>query len=273
MNVGMIPKKILRETTCILGRVLPRSNPMAPRILNYHGVRPSSADPWSVQPKPFLRHMEKIIETRLPVPIMEIVSWVTGGPIPAAGSVSVTFDHGGVDIYEHAAPVLSDQHLPGAVFIRPDLADLADRAQHSDTGKWHRRDSTHMSWPQIRELHAAGWTIAAQAPVLKQRSKEGQEALFQTMRRFRRQIEENTGERCELLSYPYNAPGRIPPTILKLGKRAGYRATFANSVGLPRPGDDPHALARSQILGCDSFHVYKGSLIGAMDLWKLFEQR
>ncbi|MBF0187856.1 MAG: polysaccharide deacetylase family protein [Magnetococcales bacterium] len=269
MSAKQIIKKLLRESVAVAGRILPHADAGEPRILCYHGVRDNPPDEWSVTPEQFRRQMEIVTKTRHPVSLMEIVNWVRGGPTPPKGAVAVTFDDGFLDVYERAAPIMADLKIPGTAFICSDLADQKEASADAS----FVAGGPFMTWDQIRELHQAGWTIGSHAlnhPPLSSLDPEDSRRQIQESRK---SIEHNLGTPCETIAYPYGTPGTVSDREGLLSEEAGYLAAFMNTNGLPKPQEKPFFLPRTKVLGSDSAFVFHSSLSGAMDLWRLVENR
>ncbi len=260
---------MLREGTAVVGCLLPHGDPLAPRILCYHGVSEMPLDEWSVTPSQFCWQMTRLSEERTPVSLMEIVRWITGGPKPPPGAVAVTFDDGFLDVFKRAAPIMAKLNIPGTAFICPEL--MAQKNRVADV--CFKSKKVFMNWDQVRVLHDAGWTIGSHSMNHAILSSLSAEESKRQIQRSQAIIVEEIGAACPLIAYPYGTPGTVSEREANFCLEAGYQNAFMNVTGLANPEADPFMIPRTKILGSDSRFVFRRSLDGSMDLWRIIEDR
>lgn len=263
-------KRSLRHVAAAVGTVggwRRRGDPRAPRVLCYHGVNPDPPDEWSVTVDQFRAHLDLLCEQHQPVALTEIVAWLTGdGDVPDR-AIAITFDDAFVDLAEFAAPVLADANVPATVFAP---AALLDGASPPDVSYLPTRP--FMTWDQLRELHAAGWTVGSHAldhPILSGLSDaESTRQLGES----KRMLEDGLGATVDLLAYPYGTAGTVSDRDRRIAAEVGYRAAFMDMTGPIERTDDRWALSRTKVLGTDSMPVVKASARGDLDLWRHVER-
>lgn len=239
-----------------------------PRVLTYHGVCADPPDEWSVTPRQLRAHMRLLRAEFHPVALADIVAWLAGGPAPPPRAVAVTFDDGFVDVLDQAAPILAEAGVPGAAFL-PTALMAGEAADPSFTSP-----RPLMDWAKVRALHRAGWTLGAHARTHPRLRALPLALARAELRGARDDLEQALGVAVDLLAYPYGTHQTVSPRDQRLAAEAGYRAAFMNMIAPLRAGDtDLMAVPRCKVLRGDSLWVLRGSLRGAMDLWRRVEAR
>ena len=116
-------------------------------VLQYHHISTETPASTSTSPERFAMHLEYLDENGFEiVPLQDLVDQLaTGKPLPDR-TVAITFDDGYISIYDTAWPLLKEKGWPFTVFVNSEPHD--------------QEKPLFMSWDQLRELHAAGATIA-----------------------------------------------------------------------------------------------------------------
>lgn len=239
-----------------------------PRILSYHGVCADPPDEWSVTPTQLRAQMDVLRREFQPVSLQAVVDWLRGGPPLPPRAVAVTFDDGFRDVLTDAAPILRDAGVPGAAFLPSSL--LSGGAPDPSFAP----SRPFLTPAEARALRQAGFTLGSHArthPRLRLLSEDQARA---ELRGSRADLEDLLGEPVTLLAYPYGTNQTVSPRDLRLAAEAGYEAAFLNMIGPLQAGQtDLLAIPRAKVLGSDSLAVFRGSLTGALDLWRLIESR
>jgi peptidoglycan/xylan/chitin deacetylase (PgdA/CDA1 family) len=139
---------------------------------------------------------------------------------------------------------------------RPDdpeaLAHLEARAGVAPDGPALAR-RLFLSWDDARRLAAAGMAVGAHTrthPRLADLPEADQEAELSGSRA---DLERELGREVRTLAYPYGDARSFDATTARLARAAGYRAAFALTPGVSRPGRcDPFALPRLNVMAADS---------------------
>lgn len=258
----------LREITAGVGRLLPHSDPLTPRILCYHEVDPQPADEWSVTPEQLREQLRILTKRRHPVSLSQIVDWVINGTEIPKGAVAITFDDGFLGVLKYAAPIFQEFNLTGTVFISPGLVENGT----SGADPSFRARGPFMDWEQLRMLQDMGWTIGGHAmnhPVLSRLSDSKSHEQINLSRSL---IKEHLGASCNMMAYPYGTPGTVSEREHNLAAKAGYKAAFIAVTGVPDIGMNQFIIPRSKVLGSDNKRVFLSILDGALDIWNLVEK-
>ena len=183
-------------------------------ILQYHHIGSTTPPVTSISVDDFRTHLEYLRRNDFQVKPLETVidALRENGNLPARTAV-ITFDDGYASVYEEAFPLLKDYGWPFTIFVTAGLVD-------SDAG-------LYSSWDQLREMAAAGATLANHTvshPYFLER-REGQDdaawlqAIEEEIVDAEAEIQRRTGQSHHLLAYPY---GEYNPAIQALVERLGY---------------------------------------------------
>jgi peptidoglycan/xylan/chitin deacetylase (PgdA/CDA1 family) len=204
-------------------------------VLQYHHVSEETPASTSTSPERFAMHLDYLAESGFEVvPLNDLVDALRAGqPLPDK-TASITFDDGYISIYDTAWPLLKEKGWPFTVFINTEPHD-----QHK---------SLFMNWDQLRELHAAGASIANHTvshPYLLRHQPGHDEEQWKAWVRneigtAQERIEAEIGETAMLFAYPY---GEFNNEILEIVGDLGY-AAFGQHSGPLAPFSDPRALPR-----------------------------
>jgi len=160
------------------------------------------------------------------------------------GQLVVTHDDGYLDNFENAMPVLEDVGIPATFFISAglmgtDVVPFWDRDVEADLG-W-------MSWDQVREMHARGFTIGAHTSTHVDLGRVDGEEARRELVESRRQLERELGVQVDLFAYPFGGADNINQANRAHVRDAGYRCCLSCHGGLPREGADVFDLPRVPI--------------------------
>ena len=204
-------------------------------VLQYHHVDSATPASTSTSPERFAMHLDYLEDQGFDVvPLSDLVSALRAGePLPDR-AVAITFDDGYISIYDTAWPLLKARGWPFTVFVN---------SEPHDQGK-----PLFMSWDQLRELYAAGATIANHTvshPYLL-RPPEGLSPSQRTewvegeITRAQRRIEIEIGSAPKLFAYPF---GEYDNAVLAVvgalgyagfGQQSGPLASYSDLRALPR---------------------------------------
>lgn len=160
----------------------------------------------------------------------EIVDTLYAGKLLANRTVAITFDDAYRSAYDIAWPRLRKARLPFTLFVSTDAIDEGGPA--------------FMTWDQIRELKAAGATIGAHGAAHLHLPEATPEEVAADIERSIRRIEEETGERPVLFSYPH---GEMTPAVRDAVAAAGFKAAFGQHSGAVGEFLDRYMLPRFSI--------------------------
>jgi len=182
------------------------------------------------------------------VPVETLVAELRAGR-SLEGKLALSFDDGYLDNYEVAAPILGRHNLPCTFFITTRFIASDERPWWDESlpaaPRW-------MSWEQVKELHAAGFTVGSHTlshPDLgKIKGAEARREIFES----KAEIESQIGAPVRLFSYPYGRADQMLPENRQLVREAGYEACFSAFGGLVPDGTDPFEIRRQPV---SDYHV------------------
>ncbi len=183
-------------------------------ILVYHGVYPHHPGQtvmqiaYDVAPEAFEAQMAYLHDHNFHVVSLgDYVDALESGKALPERSVVITFDDGRENQYVHAFPVLKQYGYTATFFIYPNPVG---------------RRTEFMTWDQIREMHAAGMTIASHSythPYLT-RIKDPRDMKHE-IEGSRERLEKQLGIHIEYFAYPFGARNAEVEAAVK---NAGYKA-------------------------------------------------
>ena len=183
-------------------------------ILQYHFISTSTPPVTSTSPEDFRRHMDYLQDNDFVIlPLEEIISKLRNGESLPDYSAAITFDDGYLSVYTEAFPLLQERDWPFTIFVT--------------TGLLETNANLYANWDQIREMAAAGATIANHTVThpyfLDRLDGESEAAWLQRIRGEIQQAEDSivaeTGQNHRLLAYPY---GEFNPQIQELVTDMGF---------------------------------------------------
>ncbi|MFK7862928.1 MAG: polysaccharide deacetylase family protein [Pseudohongiellaceae bacterium] len=204
-------------------------------IIAYHHVATDTPPSTSLSPAAFEAHLKYLKENDFSVmglPEM-LESLALKKPLPPK-AVAITFDDGYSSIYQTAFPMLQEFGYPFTLFV--------------STGPIDRAQSKYMSWENIKEMAAAGVTIANHLVdhpyMLEKRANEDDTQWLDRLRMeilaAENTIKMQTGQSHQLLAYPYGEyDNRIQKLVSDLGftgvaQNSGAVGFFSDKTALPR---------------------------------------
>lgn len=220
---------------CLIALMLHVLSSRAAVVLQYHHVSEDTPAATSVTPALFRQHMAHIKDAGYTVVALEdLVAQLKTGEVLPDKSVAISFDDGYRSIYEVAFPILKRYGWPFTVFVNAKPHD--------------ERHRQFASWEQLREMAAAGATIAnhsySHSHMLRRLPGETEgawrERIHEEVVRAEQSISRETGQAHRLFAYPY---GEYDSAIQKLLAEMGFVA-FGQQSGPLNPIDHLQALPR-----------------------------
>lgn len=210
-------------------------------ILEYHNVSTATAADSTISPDNFRKQMEYLRDNDFAVlPLQDVITSLRDGTELPSRTAVITFDDGYRSVYDSAFPLLKSFGWPFTVFVTT--------GQVSDN-----QNSLYASWKQLREMGAAGATLAnhtlTHLYMVQQLEGETEAAWLQRLEAeitgAETAIEQQTGQHHKLLAYPY---GEYNAEIKTLVARLGYTA-FGQHSGPIGNHSDFAALPRFPLSG------------------------
>ncbi len=156
---------------------------------------------------------------------------------PPGREYLITFDDAYTSFAEHAFPELRARGIPACLFV---ISDFVGRRARWDLPLPGRR-TTHLDWPALRDLSAAGVEIGSHTRTHRDLSRLPASALRDEMHSSKSQLEDALGREVRTVSYPF---GRCNAHVTQAAAAAGYRLGFSMCPRVSNARVDPLALRR-----------------------------
>lgn len=204
-------------------------------ILLYHHVALDTPPSTTISPQDFRAHLEYLRDHDYTViALPELIDALRAREALPEKAVAITFDDGYLSIYEQAFPMLQEFGYPFTLFV--------------STGPINNRQPNYMTWEQIREMSAAGVTIAnhmVEHPYMLERIDNESDAqwiarLQSELLEAEETIRRETGQQHRLLAYPYGEfDDKIKAMIaaqgfVGLAQNSGAVGYYSDFLALPR---------------------------------------
>jgi len=177
----------------------------------------------NVSPRAFRAHLDFLKNSQLSV--LPLRGFSEGNP---EGSVVLTFDDGYISFYDQVFPTLKEYEFPATIFIITDF--IGKRNSWDVTFGINRRQ--HLTWDQIKEMAAAGFSIGSHTRTHPHLLKINAEAARSEIITSKKIIEDQIGREVTALALPY-ASGSTGTFIL--AREAGYREICGGVPGYYGP--------------------------------------
>ena len=225
------------------------------RVLCYHsisdlrGVR--RLEPYGVPPEAFRRQLRLLSRRFRFIDSAEFRRLLSGGGVPRR-SIFLTFDDCYQDLLDEAVPILRELHVPAAAFAVTSLV--------GGTNVWdarHGRSMPLLDREGLHELVRSRVSIGSHTRTHGSLKDKEPDELADELRGSAGDLEALGLGRPDFLAYPY---GENDDAARRAAAAAGYAGAFTTRPGLVRPGGDPLAIPRIEILRRDT---------GLRFLWKV----
>lgn len=201
-------------------------------VLCYHGISEAWPAPTSVRPADFEAQLTSFVRSGYRGATL---SEALVSP-PVEKTLVVTFDDAHSSVWELAREPMRRLGVPGTVYAPADYVGAGRPMAWAGYDVWlgteHEAELACMSWPQLRELAAAGWEIGSHTCSHPRLSQLGDGEIAAELEGSRRICEEESGRPCRSIAYPYSD---YDERVVRAAADAGYR--FAVSV--PRDPQPP----------------------------------
>jgi len=245
----------------------------------YHSIsdEPEKGHPYfwiNTSPKRFAEHMKFLHENNYTViSLEEAVGIITRNSQPPTQSHSLitcnsqletrnpivlTFDDGYRDFYTHAFPVLNQFGFTATVFLPTD---------YIGNGCPGIRGKQHLSWEEVRELHAQGITFGSHTCSHPQLREVGRDVLKDELARSHSAIETEAGA-CDGFCYPYKFPeqdGHFVTVLTDSLQSADYDYCVSTRIGTTNTASDIFSLKRIPVNSGDDVPLFAAKLRGGYD--------
>ncbi|MEE8367237.1 MAG: polysaccharide deacetylase family protein [Thermoanaerobaculia bacterium] len=161
----------------------------------------------------------------------------------SAKPVGITFDDGYESVFQEAFPILERLGWKATLFLVTDFCGATNQWPSQPRGI---PSAPLLDWKAVETLAAAGWEIAPHTrthpPLSQVRFEVAEEEILFS----RRVVDERTGQKAEVFSYPY---GDVSHAIKKMVAQH-FRAAVGTRLGIADTESDIYNLER-----IDSYYV------------------
>ncbi len=161
----------------------------------------------------------------------ELFARLRGGGTENAFRPEVTFDDGHASDFTFARSILERHGLSATFFI---------------TAGWTGQRTGFMTWPQLRDLHAAGHRIGAHGMTHKLLTGCSAAELEVELQGARKRLEDGLGAAILTMSLP---GGRANSRVFRACAEAGYKQIFTSVPRAESMREDPTIVGRLNLLG------------------------
>lgn len=238
------------------------------RILMYHRVSNDlTPDILNVTPFQFEEQMLWLKKNGfLVLPLDYALEALQTGILPPR-AVSLTFDDGTRDNYEHAFPILKKMNYSGCFFP---VTDFVLGYRKHTRYKDRKEDVHYLTEKQINTMSSDGMLIGCHSKthaLLDRLSALEIEAEIQDSKEL---LESWARVPVRFLAYPN---GACHPRLIPFLTRFGFRAAVSTNPGLNARGEEMFMLKRTEISGRDTLRDFSEKLEGSFDALNRYSMR
>ena len=209
-------------------------------ILTYHSLDDSGAVT-SVAPRDFREHMRILAQrgfTGISLSAL-LDSWDGRRTLPSH-PVVITFDDGFANVFEHAAPHLSDLGFCATVFVVSGRCGL--------TNDWPNQAADAprlplLSWSELAQMATMGFEIGAHSithrPLTEIPQSEAEKEILES----KTAIEDRLGQAVQTFAYPFGLSNRA---IWKIARQQ-FRGACSTKLERAKPAHDRYCLPRLDV--------------------------
>jgi peptidoglycan/xylan/chitin deacetylase (PgdA/CDA1 family) len=231
----------------------------AVRILTYHGIELSPTNSYNVSLSNFEKQIDYIYKKYNVISLPQYLNNLEKKIPFSSNTIIITFDDGFRNFYEHAYPILKKYQIPATCFII--------------TSKVGNSKGNYMNWEELKEIASDGLiTIGAHSVTHKSLPSLNDVNLQHEIRDSKFMIEINLGIPVICFSYPYGTRRDFNDRSERYIQQNGYRLAFTSISGCNSLDVNPFELRRSKIEWGDGLPTFEKILVGALDIWFLFDR-
>lgn len=210
----------------------PDNDSSAAVVFSWYRIGEEDGSGTVLPPEAFESQIEELIRGDYTlVSLSEIVSAMRNRHALPPLSVALTFDGGYAGTIEKAAPVLTKNHIPFAVFFATDKAD--------------EKAPEYLGWDEIRSLSRNPLVTLGIHPAAYMRLTDAPEAeIARQINKARARYREELGAEPAFFAYPFGASSAAYRAVVE---RQNFRAAFGQQSGVASPAADPYLIPRFPI--------------------------
>jgi len=210
-------------------------------VLLYHRVNDDMRDSLTIGIEQFDRQMNLLARRCRVVDIRDIVAGRVTRDTPRP-IVAVTFDDGYRDNYDNAFPVLLRNRVPAAFFVSTGKISVDGAFDHDLRRIGHGLPT--MTWEQLREMQAAGFTIGSHSVSHLDCGTASLEQVRTELRESRATLATELGLDQLIFAYPFGGRQNMTPQALEVVRAEGYAGCLSAYGGRNEGPVDPFNVCR-----------------------------
>lgn len=242
-------------------------------ILCYHSIHPTRSFR-SATPELFEAHLQWLKEHCDVVPLAKLISPRCSEDPRTRLRVSITFDDGYLDNYEHAFPLLTKHKISATFFMTvglmerdPSVIERFRSLRQIDTAEMEA-----LSWRHVREMSDAGMKVGSHTYSHPNLAFLGRDQLDWEIKRAKDIMEERIGQQVDGFAYPFGKPRRhFNAATVEMVQEAGYQYATAVCFRRVLPADSRWALPRFFVTN-DDIDMLSAKIEGQWDWIGYFQE-
>jgi peptidoglycan/xylan/chitin deacetylase (PgdA/CDA1 family) len=243
-------------------------------VLCYHSVHPSKAFA-SATPALFDRHLAWLSEHCRLVPFSEVLKHAGAASAQDRPVVSITFDDGYADNYEHAFPLLFAYRAPATFFLTmgliendPEVVERFCRLRACS-----QEDVRPLTWSEILRMREGGMEFGTHTWSHPNLARLDAGRATMELARPKETLEGRLREAVTATAYPFGKPHRhFTLATTRIVAATGYELAAAVTFRGVRPSDGPWAVPRF-FSTRDSVEALRARVLGSLDLVGAWQDR
>lgn len=238
------------------------------RILMYHRVSNDlTPDILNVTPFQFEEQMRWLREKGFSVlPLDSALEGLRSGSLPP-GAVSITFDDGTRDNFDHAFPILKKMGYSACFFPVTDFV-LGEGVHPRYKDRMEK--VLYLSEEHIRKISSEGMLIGCHSKTHALLGRLSEEEASTEILDSKELLESWTNDHVRFLAYPN---GSFHPRLFPLLNRYGFSAAVSTNPGLNTSKEDLWMLKRTEISGRDTLRDFGEKMEGSFDALNQYSMR
>jgi peptidoglycan/xylan/chitin deacetylase (PgdA/CDA1 family) len=216
----------------------------------------------------FARHLQWLSAHCEIVPFSQVAD-AARPPRPGRPMVSITFDDGYADHYDHAFPLLRCHGARATFFV---TAGFLER--DPEVMQRFRQGVRPLEWGHVRDMRRGGMEFGAHTYSHPNLRSLGRAAVEDELRRSKLIVEDRLGERVTAVAYPFGIPRRhFTSETMAIASAVGYRYGAAITFRPVHRSPRPLAIPRLPVPPAAGVPVLRELVLGAWDLIGFWQER
>ncbi len=256
-------KRVLKDIIFFILNLFSGGSPAGAAVLMYHSIGENKLF-FTVKEKCFEEQLRYLRNSgREIIKLSELLKRIKKGE-DIRGNVVLTFDDGYRDNYSRVFPLLAGYGIPVTIFVATGFI----------SGKFRTSEGNELEMlnnEEIREMKKSGlveFMPHTESHCLLDRM-DGERG-YEEAEKSRRYLEEVTGEKADILSYP---KGKRNKNLTKMLEDGNWLGAVTVEEGIIRKGDSLFELKRNAIDSSTSFTQFKGKISKAIEWYEMIKRR